>query len=141
MQMTAREYVLTAMQKNDAIGGVPGYNMTKPFTRFDQPLVTRIHKGTKKTFIDHEVKLKNAVPDAKYDVSIDWTRHKKSNFSMDKRHTLATDIERKAKRETKPEPPSYSPTHKLVERSLPGAFNFQANRTETGFLADPIFAG
>ena len=97
MQMTAREYVLTAMQKNEgALAGVPGYHMTKPFTKFDGPLVTRIHPGTKKTFIDYEVKRKNSVPDAKYNVSYDWTAHKKANFSLDKRHTLATDIERKA---------------------------------------------
>ena len=28
-----------------------------------------------------------------------------------------------------------------MERTLPGAFNFKADRTETGFLADPIFTG
>ena len=141
MQITAREYVLTAMKKNETLGGVQGYNMTKPTTNFDRPLFTKIHAGTKKTFIDQEVKLKNAVPDAKYDVSYDWTRNKKSDFSIDKRHTLATDIQRQAERDTKPEPPTYSPKHKLVERTLPGAFNFKSDRTETGFLADPICAG
>jgi len=35
MQMTAREYVLTAMKKSEISGGVPGYNMPKPLTKFD----------------------------------------------------------------------------------------------------------
>ena len=139
--MTAREYVLTAMKKNEISEGVAGYNMTKPLTNFDGPLITKMHAGKKKTYLDHEIKLKSGVPDAKYDMMIDWTKDKRGNFSRDKRHTMATDAERETARNKRPEAPTYSPTHKLVEPSLKGAFNFKSDRTQTGFLADPIFTG
>lgn len=141
MNMTTREYVLTAMKKNDLSDGISGYNMTKPLTKFDQPLVTRIHGGKKKTYLDLEVKLKSSVPDAKYNLMIDWTQDKKSNFNRDKRHTMATDAERVAARDKKPEAPTYSPDHKLVEPGVKGAFNFKSDRTRTGWLADPMFTG
>ena len=110
-------------------------------TRFDHPLVTKIHSGKKKTFIDDEVKVRKHVPDAKYNVSIDWSSDKRPNFNKDMRHTLATDIERKAKRESRPEPQTYSPRHKLVEPGLQGAFNFKGKRDDTSFLADPTYRG
>ena len=87
------------------------------------------------------MKLKSGVPDAKYDLMIDWTANKRSNFAKDRRHTMATDAERHTARNKRPEPPSYSPTHKLVEPKLIGAFNLKADRRDTGFLADPIFTG
>lgn len=67
--------------------------MPKPFTKFDQPLETKIHAGKKKTYIDYEIKMKSVVPDAKYDLTIDWTQNKRSNFAKDMRHTMATDAE------------------------------------------------
>ena len=57
------------------------------------------------------------------------------------RHTIPTDIERKAKKDTKPEPPSYSPKHGLVEPNVLGAYNFKGSREDTSFLADPLCAG
>lgn len=81
------------------------------------------------------------VPDAKYNVSIDWTKNKHSNFSRDKRHTLATDIERRAKRVPIPEPSTYKPNHVLVEPNLKAALNFKAKKTDSSFLADSMFKG
>ena len=141
MQMTAREYVLTTMKKNDTMGGIQGYTMTKPFTKFDKPLDVLIHAGKKKTFVDDEVKMKSFVPEAKYNVSIDWTKNKRSNFSKDMRHTLATDIERKAKRDHKPEPTTYSPKHALVEPKVKAALNLKAKKDDSSFLADSMFKG
>lgn len=37
--------------------------------------------------------MKSVVPDAKYDLTIDWTQNKRSNFAKDMRHTMATDAE------------------------------------------------
>ena len=121
--MTAREYVFSGMKKYENNTGVDGYRMTKPFTNFDGPLVKKIHAGKNETYIDLVVKAKSIVPEAKYDISYDWMMNKRSNFSKDKRHTLATDIERKAKKDLKPEPGTYSPRHKLVDPTLKGCFN------------------
>ena len=87
------------------------------------------------------MRAKSIVPEAKYNVSYDWSSNNRSNFSKATRHTMATDIERKAKRDLKPDPSTYSPTHKGVEPILKGAFNLQADRTDTGFLAEPLYAG
>ena len=93
--MTAREYVLASMKKSDITTGVEGYLMTKPFTPFDGPLIKKIHDGKKRTYIDFEVRAKSIVPEAKYNISYDWaTKGGNSNFCKDKRHTMATDIER-----------------------------------------------
>ena len=97
--------------------------------------------GKKKTFVDDAIKFKRHVPAANYNVSFDWTVDKHNNFSKDKRHTLATDIERLAKKDLKPEPHTYSPRHRLVEATVKGAFNFKGKRDDTSFLAEPVFRG
>ena len=76
MQMTAREYVLASMKKSDIAMGIEGYRASKPFTNFDGPLIKKIHDGKKKTFIDFEVRAKSIVPEAKYNVSYDWTTNR-----------------------------------------------------------------
>lgn len=96
--MTAREFVISSIKKGGSGFGVEGYNLAKTMTNFDKPLTTKMHPGQKKTFVDEAVKVKRFVPDAKYNVIIDWTKNKKPNFAKDKRHTLATDAERLAKR-------------------------------------------
>lgn len=142
MQMTVREFVLSSMKKSDSpLGGIQGYTMMKPVTKLDKPLDVMIRPGKKKTFVDDEVKLKSFVPEAKYNVSIDWTRNTRSNFNKDRRHTLASDIERKAQRVPIPEPTTYSLNHRLVEPKVTGALNLKAKKTDTSFLADPIFKG
>ena len=109
MNMTAREFVMQNVKKEDSFG-VEGYFLAKTLTSFDKPLVTKIHSGKKKTFVDDEVKLHNFVPGAKYEVMPTWNQpRQKSNLCKDKRHTIATDIERECKRETRPEAPTYSP--------------------------------
>ena len=92
--MTARDFVMATLKKDNDQFGVDGYLLAKTMTKFDKPLVTRIHNGKKKTFVDMEVKAKKHVPDAHYNVSIDWTANKKSNFNRDMRHTIPTDIAR-----------------------------------------------
>lgn len=138
--MTARDFVLNQMGKKNQIG-VEGYTLANTMTAFDGPLVTRIHAGKKKTFIDDEVKAKKHVPEANYNVSLDWTRDKRSNFSKGFRHTLATEIAAHAKKHARPEPLTYKPDHKLVEPRLKGAFNLKGNRDHTGFLADSLYKG
>ena len=93
MTMTARDFVMSSMKKNESFG-VDGYLLAKTMTNFDKPLAARIHAGKKKTFVDDAVKVKKHVPDANYNVSIDWTKDKKSNLCKDFRHTIPTDIER-----------------------------------------------
>ena len=112
--MTARDFVLNSVGKKQMVGGVEGYVLAKTMTNFDKPLATKIHPGKKKTFIDDEVKVKAIVPDAKYNLNFDWAADKRSNFSKDFRHTLATDIERHAKKVAKPEPATYKLEHKHV---------------------------
>ena len=138
--MTSREYVISQLQKNQDYG-VEGYELKRTLTKFDGPLVTKIHAGKKKTFVDDAIRFKKHVPDANYNVQYDWIAEKHPNFNKDKRHTIATDIQRKAERDSKPEPHTYSPRHQLVEPSLKGAFNFKGKRGDTSFLAEPVFRG
>ena len=116
--------------------------MAKTLTNFDQPLVARIHAGQKKTFVDHEVRLRRDVPGAKYEVLPPWNPpEKKSNLCKDRRHTIATDIEDVSKRETRPEPQTYSPRHQLVEPKVKAVLNLKGKRDDTSFLAEPMLAG
>jgi len=111
-------------------------------TPFDKPFSTKIHPGKKKTFIDECIKTKSFVPSANYSIpGYDWALNKKSDFNKDFRHTLATDIERKAKKELKPEPSTYNPCHRPVENKVLGAFNFKGKREDTSFLAEPALKG
>lgn len=132
--MTARDFVMSSMKK-DSNFGVQGYNLAKTLTCFDGPLVTKIHSGKKKTFVDDAVKEKLFVPDAKYNVTIDWAKNKKSDFAKGKRHTLATDAENFAKKFTKPEPSTYKINEKHVVPKVVGAFNLKGKLEDTSFLA------
>ena len=114
MHWTAREFVKTCLKQNEDFG-IDGYSLSRTITPFDKPLAARIRPGKKKTYLDDEIRIKRHVPPANYNVAIDWTRDVKSNFSRDMRHTIPTDIERKAKKDTKPEPTTYSPRHLLAE--------------------------
>lgn len=138
--MTAHDFVMSNMKKNESFG-VEGYLLAKTMTNFDKALATKIHAGKKRTFVDDAVKSKKHVPDANYNVSIDWTKDKKANFNKDFRHTIPTDIERKAKKDTKPEPLTYKPEHRLVEPKIKGAFNLKGKRDDTSFLAEPMMKG
>ena len=81
------------------------------------------------------------VPAAYYNIMTDWADKKANPFNKDKRHTLATDIEKQAKKEPKPEVHTYSPRHHLVEAKVLGAFNLKGKRADTSFLAEPVYAG
>ena len=91
--MTSRDFVVSQLQKNQDYG-IEGYELNRTLTKFDGPLITKIHMGKKKTFVDDAIKFKRHVPAANYNVSYDWTVDKHGNFNKDKRHTLASDIER-----------------------------------------------
>jgi hypothetical protein len=139
--MTAKDFVRSTLRKNESFG-IEGYHLAKTLTNFDGPLVTRIHAGKKKTYIDDYVKEKRHVPDSKYNITTDWAAGpKKANFNKDMRHTLATDIERLAKKVMRPEPSTYKPSHRLTEPSVLGAFNMKGNRDDTSFLAQLMFKG
>ena len=126
--------------KKDNEFGVDGYNLATTMTNFDKPICTKLVSGQKKTFVDDAVKAKRHVPDAKYDVSLNWVApNKRSNFCKDKRHTIATDIERVTKRETRPNQHTYSPSHKLVEPKVLASLNMKGKRDDTSFLAQPMF--
>lgn len=140
LAMTAKEFVIINMKKDSAMG-VQGYQLAKTMTVFDGPLVAKIHAGKKKTFIDDEVKAKSHVPDARYNLTVDWTANKRSAMCKGFRHTLATEIELNAKKHSRPEPLTYKPEHKLVEPRTKGAFNLKGNRDHTSFLADSLYKG
>ena len=110
-------------------------------TNFDKPLSTRIHPGKKKTFVDDEVKRKSIVPDAKYNLSYDWAKNKTPNFNKEFRGTIATDIEKSAKKHTRPEAATYKIQDRLVHPRVKGAFNLKGNRDDTSFLAEPMVSG
>ena len=93
LTMTARDFVMSNMGKKEAFG-VEGYHLAKTMTNFDKGLTTQIHPGKKYTFVDDAVKSKKFVPDAKYNVSIDWAKDRRANFSKDMRHTIPSDIAR-----------------------------------------------
>lgn len=64
----------------------------------------------KKTFLDHELKLKNHVPDAKYDVRTNMNdKTHRSNWCRNERLLIAIDVQNFAKRESRPAPSSYKP--------------------------------
>ena len=138
--MTAREFVNAQIGKTENFG-VDGYQLATTMTSFDKPLATKIHAGKKKTFIDDAVKFKRHVPDANYNVQRDWIADKHPNMNKDFRHTLATDIERKTKKELRPEVHTYKPNHKWIDPTVKGAFNFKGKRDDTSFLAEPVFKG
>ena len=77
MNMTARDFVLTSMNKNSTFG-IEGYNLVRTRTKFDKDGISRkINPGdnipnSKKTFIDDIMKLSSLVPAAKYQISYDW---------------------------------------------------------------------
>ena len=122
--MTAKDFVMTSMNKNSTFG-VPGYDPLRTRTNFDKDGISRkINPGdnipnSKKTFVDDIIKGTSFVPAAKYQISYDWdgrgidgTKTLKPDFSKEFRHTMATDIERKAEKNPYAEPCTYSPSHK-----------------------------
>jgi hypothetical protein len=135
--MSVRDYVVTSMgPKADKDFGVNGYAIPKPWP-LEAPLSTIIHSGQKKTFVDYEIKSKQFVPDAKYDVRGNLAdKRAKSDWNKDKRHTLATDVERINKKLNFPEPSSYKPAHKYTEPRVVGAFNLKGKREDSSFISD-----
>ena len=100
-------------------------------------MVAKIHAGTKKTFVDYEIKSKKHVPDANYNVRTSLeNKRQRSNWCKDMRHTLATDCEKLSKKLNFPEPSTYKPTHKATEPRVVGAFNLKGARADHSFVAD-----
>ena len=135
--MTVRDYVVTSLgTKADRDFGVSGYAIPKPWP-LEKPLSTIIHSGTKKTFVDYEIKSKKFVPDAKYDVRGNLAdKRGKSDWNKDKRHTLATDVEKLNKKLNFPEPSTYKVGHNATEARVVGAFNLKGKREDSSFISD-----
>ena len=130
MNMTTREFVLESIGKGSGTHGVEGYNLAATVTNLDRSLCTKIHKGTKKTFIDDYLKEKKHVPAANYNV----LHHPGAQssiinaFSKDKRHTIPSDIEKYFKKNIRPEVHTYKPNHKWTDAKVTGAFNLKGSR-------------
>ena len=102
MNMTAKDFVMTSMNKNSTFG-IEGYELVRTRTKFDKDGISRrINPGdmvanSKKTFVDDIIKVTGLVPAAKYKISYDWTgrgpdgtKTLRPDFSKEFRHTMAT---------------------------------------------------
>ena len=93
--------------------------------------------GPKKTFVDEAIKAKKHVPANNYNVSGDLAKNnKKSGLCKSPRHTVAGEIEHKAKRTNSPSPDAYAPIEKHVTRRVLGAFNLKGALEHTSFISD-----
>ena len=76
------------------------------------------------------------MPGAKYKIAYNWDgrgpdgdKVLRPDFSKEFRHTMATEIERKAEKDNiTAEPCTYSPRHKLVQKSLKGCYYLNEHR-------------
>ena len=140
MNMTAKDFVMTSMNKNSTFG-IQGYELVRTRTNFDKDGISRrINPGdnipnSKKTFVDDITRITSLVPGSKYKISYDWSGRGidgsntlRPDFSKEFRHTMATDIERKAEKDQFAEPCTYSPRHKLVQKSLKGCYVLNEHR-------------
>ena len=94
----------------------------------------------KTTFLDEAVKLKKHVPCANYDVIPNLRdKNTKSALPKDRRHTIATDAEKRARKSPMPDQGTYKPIFSLTEKRKLGAFNLKGNLQDTSFLAEPCF--
>jgi len=77
------------------------------------------------------------VPANSYHVCGDLAKNsKKSNLCKSPRHTVAGEIEHKAKRINDPSPDAYKPIDKHVTPRVLGAFNLKGALEHTSFVAD-----
>ena len=78
MNMTAKDFVLTSMNKNSTFG-IQGYELVRTRTKFDKDGISRrINPGdnipnSKKTFVDDIQRITSLVPGSKYKISYDWS--------------------------------------------------------------------
>ena len=100
--MTAREYALANLKEADGIG-IRGYSCRKTL-ELNKPRVSAILPYKKTTFIDEAIRSKKHVPPSNYDV-IPNLRDKNTKSAMPKsfRHTIASDCEKFAKRNPRPD--------------------------------------
>ena len=66
LAMTVRDYVQSTLKNREEIG-IPGYHLQRT-TALDKPYQAVILPGKKRTYIDYNIKEKEFVPDADYDV-------------------------------------------------------------------------
>lgn len=100
--MTAREYAKANLRDLDGVG-IKGYSI-KTAHEMDKPRTSVILPYKKTTFIDEAIRSKKHVPPSNYDV-IPNLRDKNTKSAMPKsfRHTIASDCEKFAKRNPRPD--------------------------------------
>lgn len=81
--------MVSVTTKSDQINGIQGYYIPKFNKYIETQQKVLIHKGTKKTFLDYEVKAKMHVPvSTKYETSESMVNKKKSSVERAPRRTL-----------------------------------------------------
>lgn len=106
----------------------------------DKPLVAKIWPGKKKTYLDFEVKLKEHVPPAKYEILGSMiNERRKSNLDKGRRNTLPDEIEAYNKKYNFPSPAAYSPKHKLTLTDDVANLKFKGERGS--YLGDSFYKG
>ena len=100
--MTAREFAKSNLRDLDGIG-IKGYSI-KTALMMDKPRTSVILPYKKTTFIDEAIRSKRHVPPSNYEV-IPNLRDKsmKSGLPKSYRATIATDVEKFAKRNPRPD--------------------------------------
>ena len=136
--MTAREFAVANLRDSDGLG-VEGYTVRRTL-EVETPRIAVMFPYKKQTFVDEAVKQKRWVPDAKYNVIPNMAdKNTRSAMCKDKRHTIATDIEKIAAKVKKPAPGTYKPNFMLTEKRKLGAFNLKGALDDTSFLAEARF--
>jgi len=139
--MTAREFAVANLRDSDSLG-VAGYSVRRTL-EVEKPLSAVMFPYKKRTFIDDAIRDRNWVPDpTKYDVIPSMKdKNTRSGMCKDIRHTIASDVQRLAKKIKTPDQGTYKPDFKLVEPKKIGCFNFKGSLDDTSFLAEPMFKG
>ena len=136
--MTAREFAVANLRDSDGLG-VQGYTVRRTL-EVEKARAAVMFPYKKHTFVDDAIKDKKWVPDAKYDVIPSMKdKNTRSGMCKDKRHTIASDIERWAKKIKMPDQGAYKPSFSLTEKRKLGCFKFKGSLDDTSFLAEPMF--
>lgn len=80
------------------------------------PLHSKIFAGKKKTYLDHELKLKEHVPPKFYDVGLTMIQTGKSNLDKAKRYTQAAEVINWQTKQNFPAPGKHSINYGSVEK-------------------------
>jgi hypothetical protein len=114
--MPVRDYVSFG-KKGKSEFGLELYHLPDNREKLDKhPLHSKIYAGKKKTYLDHEFKLKEHVPAKFYDVGLTMVQTGKSGLPKAQRKTHADDIINFNKKHNFPAPGKHSPNHSVNEK-------------------------